>query len=370
MNCRPGAGRGGRDLVDGAAAVRVDSSECETRRERSTRRCATRSGRRCGRRRQQHRRSPRRRRHARAATANCARRIGRISGAGGIVVDGAQPGIEDVRVDLRRRQVRVTEHHLDGAQVGAALEQVRRERMAQDVRAQRRGRPGLRAVRLAGSSRSRRASARLPPRALTNSRGDDAPLEQRRPRLARCSASPTRGLVADRHQPLLAPLARARSGSRSSRFTSAGRSADHLRHAQAGRVEQLDHRAVAQPARRGDVRRASRRSTSSADRNFGRAFNGPRRADVVGRVRRRVRRRPPGSGRSRESHATAARDRSRRPPLAHQLADERFERRAGRARSTGRSGAAANAASSWQVAAHSSRRCWATAAARPRRCDR
>src|SRR5437868_1766082 len=39
----------------------------------------------------------------------------------------------DVRVDLRGRDVDVAEHLLDGAQVSTALEQVRRERMAQRV---------------------------------------------------------------------------------------------------------------------------------------------------------------------------------------------------------------------------------------------
>src|SRR4051812_27484538 len=50
------------------------------------------------------------------------------------IVDRAEPCFEDVGVDLRRRQVRVPEHQLDRAQVRAALEQMRRERVAQHVR--------------------------------------------------------------------------------------------------------------------------------------------------------------------------------------------------------------------------------------------
>jgi len=42
--------------------------------------------------------------------------------------------VGDVRVELRRRQVGVAEHLLDGAQVGASLQQVRGERVAQEVR--------------------------------------------------------------------------------------------------------------------------------------------------------------------------------------------------------------------------------------------
>ena len=42
--------------------------------------------------------------------------------------------VGDVRVALGRRDVGVPEHLLHAAEVGAALEQVRRERMAQEVR--------------------------------------------------------------------------------------------------------------------------------------------------------------------------------------------------------------------------------------------
>src|SRR6185436_4003148 len=51
-----------------------------------------------------------------------------------LVVDLAQPFAADVRVDLRGRDVRVAEHRLQRAQVRPALEQVRRERVAQHVR--------------------------------------------------------------------------------------------------------------------------------------------------------------------------------------------------------------------------------------------
>ena len=62
----------------------------------------------------------------------------------GAVVDAAEALRVDVAVDLRRRERAVAEELLDRAQVGAALEQVRRERVPQAVRvrehaAQRRG---------------------------------------------------------------------------------------------------------------------------------------------------------------------------------------------------------------------------------------
>ncbi len=53
-----------------------------------------------------------------------------------LVVHGSKPRLEHVGVDLGRRQVRVAEHHLDGPQVGAALQEMRREGMPQDVRAE------------------------------------------------------------------------------------------------------------------------------------------------------------------------------------------------------------------------------------------
>ena len=52
----------------------------------------------------------------------------------GVAVGRAEPGRRDVRVDLRRREALVAEQLLDDAQVGAAVEQVGRERVAERVR--------------------------------------------------------------------------------------------------------------------------------------------------------------------------------------------------------------------------------------------
>src|SRR5687767_11841332 len=63
-----------------------------------------------------------------------------ISAASRVVagVDLAEALLGDVRVDLGRRDVRVAQHHLHGAQVGAMHQQVRgegvTERMRRDVR--------------------------------------------------------------------------------------------------------------------------------------------------------------------------------------------------------------------------------------------
>src|SRR5262245_25032295 len=54
----------------------------------------------------------------------------------------------DVRVDLSSRKIAVPEQHLHDPQVRAVIEQVRRERMAQRVRREILGHPGLAGVAL------------------------------------------------------------------------------------------------------------------------------------------------------------------------------------------------------------------------------
>ena len=50
------------------------------------------------------------------------------------LVQALEPFLGDQRVDLRRRQRAVAEHQLQRAQIGAMVQQMRRERMAQHVR--------------------------------------------------------------------------------------------------------------------------------------------------------------------------------------------------------------------------------------------
>ena len=51
-----------------------------------------------------------------------------------VEVHVAATAVRDLRVELGRREVGVAEHLLDAAQIGAPFEQVRRERMAQEMR--------------------------------------------------------------------------------------------------------------------------------------------------------------------------------------------------------------------------------------------
>src|SRR5262245_26243100 len=52
------------------------------------------------------------------------------------IVNGAKPRLQHVCIDLRRRKIGMTEHHLDRPQIGAALEQVGGERVTDHMRAQ------------------------------------------------------------------------------------------------------------------------------------------------------------------------------------------------------------------------------------------
>src|SRR5207244_11518117 len=62
------------------------------------------------------------------------------------IIDRAQARFQHVCVDLRRRQISMAEHHLNGAQIGAMFEQMRREGVAQHVGAEPPREPRLPAV--------------------------------------------------------------------------------------------------------------------------------------------------------------------------------------------------------------------------------
>ena len=61
----------------------------------------------------------------------------------GIAVGGGEPLPTDMGVALRGRHIGMTEQLLHGAQVGAAIEQMRREGMSQRVRMSRRRRTSI-----------------------------------------------------------------------------------------------------------------------------------------------------------------------------------------------------------------------------------
>src|SRR6185295_5872729 len=80
------------------------------------------------------------------------------------IVDRPEPRFEHVCVDLCGREVGVAEHQLDRTQVRAALEQMRGERVAQHVRAERARQVGFARVLLENlpePDAAQRAAARV-----------------------------------------------------------------------------------------------------------------------------------------------------------------------------------------------------------------
>src|SRR5262245_7917818 len=108
------------------------------------------------------------------------------------VVDTAQPAPVDMAVQLRRRERAVPEQLLDRAQVGAALEQMGRERVPQPVRVRK------------DATESRRVEAFAP------GRDEDGVLgasDELRPGLVEIAREQVPCFLTQRHDPLLAALA-------------------------------------------------------------------------------------------------------------------------------------------------------------------
>ena len=162
------------------------------------------------------------------------------------VVDLPQPSLEHVRVDLRRREVRVPQHGLDRAQIRSSFEQVRRKGVPQYVRAQMGLNTGRRSIVL--QNLPKRASAEAPGPALA----DEEPRwiffhHEFRPGFRDITPDPADGDIAQWHDPffialskaLHVPLIQANVGDSQ---------VDELRDTEARGIQHLDERAVAQPS--------------------------------------------------------------------------------------------------------------------------
>ena len=193
----------------------------------------------------------------RALRGGAARRRRRRTRPGSRVGVGAEVRVPpapvgDVRVSLSRREVRVTEHLLDRAQVGPSLQQVRRERVAQQV--------GMDAARLEPRPVGELAEDQERPRARQRATtgveeeiGSVAPVEvgasHREVPPKRLCSRPADGhdallaaLPDDAHEPTL-------------EIDPALREPYRLRHPKARAVEELDERLVAHRSRLRSVRR-------------------------------------------------------------------------------------------------------------------
>src|SRR3989344_6447728 len=163
-----------------------------------------------------------------------------------------QPLTRNMRVNLRRGQVRMPEQHLHHAQIGAVVQQVRRKRMAQRVRRQR----GL-------DVRNTCIALDVVPERLARQGFDAVAGEQYWRRLALGeiraafgdeAVNPSNRLLAQRHQTFLVALADDTHNTFYKVYLRRQQTYQ-FRDAQASGVEHFEHGAVAQATRLGDVRR-------------------------------------------------------------------------------------------------------------------
>ena len=112
------------------------------------------------------------------------------------VVDAAQPARIHVAVDLRRRERGVAEQLLDRAEIGAALEQVRSERVAQPVWVAEQAADGARVETSAAHREEQRVVGAA---------------RELRPRLAQVPRDVVGGLLAERHHAQMRRVKRVRA---------------------------------------------------------------------------------------------------------------------------------------------------------------
>jgi hypothetical protein len=123
----------------------------------------------------------------------------------GVVVQLAASLIGYVRVELRRREVGVTEHLLHRAEISPAFQQMRRERVAKEMRMDAFGlEPGL-LGELAQDEKRPRARQCAALRVQEELR--PVPLVEERPPTRLVAAQCIDGLAAERHDPLLPAFA-------------------------------------------------------------------------------------------------------------------------------------------------------------------
>ena len=210
-----------------------------------------------------------------------------------LCVLAAQPRRLDPRVDLSRRDTRVSQKLLDRAQVRPALEQMGRERVAQRVRRNAARRPPPRAPTC--SSRRRTSDGdEPPPAAAEEQRGSSRAAPSAWRATSQIAAQRALSGLADRHDPRLRALAGDADGL-GVEVDVAEVERDDLLGAQAAGVGELEQGTVADLER---GRAAGIRSSSRGDLVAGRA---------------------PAAGASRASGLAAGRPGFAAAPPAHQM---------------------------------------------------
>ena len=162
------------------------------------------------------------------------------------------PAIGYVGVQLRRSEIGVPEHLLDGAQVGAPLEEVRGERVAQEGRVDAlRLEPGLRGQ--SAQDEENAGAGKWPPVRVEEQFLPVSPVEVRTA-AREVSAKSIHGLPSDRDDTLFAPLAEA-ADEPVLEVDGLAVEPDRLADAKSGAVEELAEGAVAEGSRRRARRR-------------------------------------------------------------------------------------------------------------------
>ena len=164
----------------------------------------------------------------------------------GLEVDLAAATVRHVRVALCRSEVRVPEHLLDGAEVGAAFEQVRGERMAEEMRVDS---PGLEAGSFRelaqnqeGARAGQRAAAGVQEELGSVPAVEVGAAESEVAAYGLCSRTP------EGYQALLVPFAENADDPLFGHDATL-RESDSLGHSEACAVEELDEGAIAKRAR-------------------------------------------------------------------------------------------------------------------------
>ena len=167
----------------------------------------------------------------------------RVSGEIGL----SSPAVGHVGIQLGRGKIGVSEHLLDAAKVGAALEQMRRERVAEEVRMDAAGlEPGL--LGQPPENEERAGTSQWPALSVQEQLRPVATIEVRTPS-CEIAAQRLHRTPADRHDPFLAAFANG-ADEAFLEVDTAALEADGLAHSQACAVEQLHEGLVTQSTRR------------------------------------------------------------------------------------------------------------------------
>ena len=227
----------------------------------------------------------------------------------GGVVDAAEPARVDVAVDLRGRERRVPEQLLDRPQIGSALEQMGRERVPQPVRV--------------GEKAAERARVE-PPAARGEKECVVRPAGELRSRIAQVPRDDVGCLLAERDDPLLAALA-AHAHVLLFEVDVAQVEPDRLGASEAGGVDELDQRVVAQRERPVAVERVDDRLDLLPLRRLRQALRAARPERGIGDAGRAERETEKGAHGGQVAGDRGGREPVARPAELRRVVDERAD---------------------------------------------